>query len=345
LVEVKLITGVPRRRRATGAVAALLVACATAAVAAGVAAGGSTSVSATQPVQVAYLSFAVANSYDAPMLAAAKAVAKKQNATVTVFDAANDPKKQLSQLQTAASSDQYDAIIVQPIFGPQLIPAIRNTIKSGIKVVNMDQILGANPGTARPPVRGLSGNVVFVQTQIGTKQGRLVVSACKLLGENPCNVGFLYSVKVSSLDTAIRKGFDAAINGKGIEVVTEGETFYNPANALKASQTMLQAEPDLHVIVGADQGATGAQQALNGREVTLIGYGGGAVGLKNVRSGAWFGTVMQRPATEGRLAMQCAIKAVRTGKGCGGIDVLKGLPNGGVVTRANASKFKAEWPG
>ena len=29
--------------------------------------------------------------------------------------------------------------------------------------------------------------------------------------------------------------------------------------------------------------------------------------------------------------MQCAIKAVKTGKGCGGIDVLAGLPNGGVV--------------
>ena len=36
---------------------------------------------------------------------------------------------------------------------------------------------------------------------------------------------------------------------------------------------------------------------------------------------------------------------LKTGKGCGGIDVLKGLPNGGVVVRANASKFKAEWPG
>ena len=54
---------------------------------------------------------------------------------------------------------------------------------------------------------------------------------------------------------------------------------------------------------------------------------------------------MQRPATEGTLAMQCAVKAVRTGKGCGGIDVLAGLPDGGVVTKANASKFKAEWPG
>jgi ribose transport system substrate-binding protein len=329
-----------RRRRLVAASVALVAACVTAALVAGTGAA-----SQQQQVRVAYLSFAVANSYDAPMLAAAKEVAKKQGAKVTVFDAANDPKKQLSQLQTAITSKQYDAIVLQPIFGPQLIPTVKKAIAAGIKVVNMDQILGADPGTAAPPVPGMSGNVVFVQTAIGRKQGLLVNRACAALGANPCKVGFLYSVKVSSLDTAIRNGFDAVTKGKGVTVVTEGETFYNPAQALKASQTMLQAQPDLHIIVGADQGATGAQQALNGQDVTLIGYGGGEVGLERVAGGEWFGTVMQRPATEGRLAMACAIKAVKTGKGCGGIDVLKTLPDGGVVTKANAGKFKAEWPG
>ena len=80
---------------------------------------------AAKPVRIAYLSFAVANSYDAPMLAAAKAVAKAGGGKITVFDAANDPKKQFAQLQTAGSSGQYDAIIVQPIFGPQLITEIK----------------------------------------------------------------------------------------------------------------------------------------------------------------------------------------------------------------------------
>jgi ribose transport system substrate-binding protein len=328
-----------RRRAAAVAVAALVV---TALVAA---AAGATRSKASAPVRVAYLSYAVANSYDAPMLAAAKAVAKAQGAKVTVFDAANDPKKQLTELQTVASSKQYQAIIVQPIFGPQLTTAIKSAIKSGIKVVNMDQNLGTNPGSVAPPVAGLAGNVIFVQNEIGERQGGLVVKACAELNANPCKVGYLYSVKVSSLDTAIRKAFDAATAGHNIQVVAEGETFYNPANALKASQTMLQAHSDLNVIVGADQGATGAQQALSGQKVTLIGYGGGGVGLKAVSSGAWYGTVVQRPATEGKLAMQCAIKAVKTGKRCGGIDVLKGLPDNGVVTQANASKFKAEWPG
>jgi ribose transport system substrate-binding protein len=339
------VNRIPVRRLTLAATAAALAASTVVAVVAGAAVGASSGADAKKPVRVAYLSFAVANSYDAPMLAAARRVAKAQGAKVTVFDAANDPKKQLAQLQTVSTSKQYNAIIVQPIFGPQLLSTVKAAIKAKIKVVNMDQILGTNPGTAKPPLKGMAGNVVFVQTQIGRKQGGLVVKACAALRASPCKVGYMYSVKVSSLDTAIRKGFDAVTRGHNIRVETEGETFYNPATALKAAQTMLQAKPDLDVIVGADQGATGAEQALGGRKVTLIGYGGGGVGLKAVRAGRWYGTVVQRPATEGRLSMQCAIRAVRTGKLCGGIDVLKGLRNGGVVTRANAAKFKAEWPG
>jgi ribose transport system substrate-binding protein len=344
LVEVKRIRTGSRRRFVLGASVSLLGVVAVV-VAAGAAVGAPSRADAKKPVRVAYLSFAVANSYDAPMLAAAKRVAKAQGASVTVLDAANQPNKQLAQLQTVSTSKQYNAIIVQPIFGPQLLSTVRSAIKNKIKVANMDQILGSNPGTAKPPLKGMAGNVVFVQTQIGRKQGQLVVKACKARHLSPCHVGYLYSVKVSSLDTAIRKGFNAATKGHNIRVDAEGETFYNPATALKSAQTMLQAKPNLQVIVGADQGATGAEQALNGKKVTLIGYGGGAVGLKAVRQGRWFGTVMQRPATEGRLAMKCVIQAVRTGKSCGGIDVLKGLRNGGVVTKANAGKFRAEWPG
>ena len=107
-------------RRATVAIAVLAVT----SVAAGSAVGAATDTTAVKRARIAYLSFAVANSYDAPMLAAAQAVAKAQNASVTVFDAANDPKKQLAQLQTAITPSSTTAIIVQPIFGPQLIPTI-----------------------------------------------------------------------------------------------------------------------------------------------------------------------------------------------------------------------------
>lgn len=301
---------------------------------------------ATKP-RIAYLSYAVANSYDAPMLAAAKKVAKASGARVTVFDAANDPKKQFAQLQTAASSKQYDAIIVQPIFGTALIPLIKSAIKSGVKVVNMDQVLGPNFSTLKAQVPGLSGNVLdHVPTDLGLGLGKLAVAGCAEKALNPCNIGYLYSVKVSSLDTAIRRGFNSVIAGhKSIKVVAEGETFYQHPVALKAAQTMLQARPDINTFVGADQGATGAELALGGKPAVLIGYGAGAVALKAIAAGRWYGSVAQVPATTGRLAMECAVKAVTTGKGCGSIDAAAGLPNGSIVTKANVSKFKAEWPG
>ena len=65
------------------------------------------------------------NSYDAPMLAAAQAVASDNNATLKVFDANNSPQTQYSQLQDVITSGQYNGIILQPIFGTGLIPLVQ----------------------------------------------------------------------------------------------------------------------------------------------------------------------------------------------------------------------------
>ncbi len=109
--------------------------------------------------------------------------ARRAGATITVLDANNDPNTQFAQLQTAATSKQYDAIIVQPIFGTGLVTEVKQAIKNGVKVVNMDQELGPNLSTSAPQVPGLSGNVVFVPTNIGTKLGKLVLDGVR--GEEP----------------------------------------------------------------------------------------------------------------------------------------------------------------
>ena len=303
----------------------------------------------TGVVQIAYLSFAVANSYDAPMLAAAQAAAADNNAKLTVFDANNDPKTQYSQLQNVISSGTYQGIIVQPIFGTGLTDLVSQAIAKGIKVVNIDQILGPDLSTAQPQVQGLSANVTFVPTDMGTKLGHLTVQACASKNLNPCKIGYLYDIKASSLDIAIQKAFTAAIAGSPVKVVAEGQDFFTPAGGLKAVQDMLTAHSDLNAVVGSDQGIEGAVQALASAnktgKVLLVGYGGSAAGLSGVSSGAWFGTVVQTPATEGRLGVADLVKAIRDNTTSGGVDPLATLPNGGVVTSADVSQFTAEWPG
>ncbi|HUG48829.1 MAG TPA: sugar ABC transporter substrate-binding protein [Candidatus Limnocylindria bacterium] len=303
-----------------------------------------------EALRLAFLSFAVANSYDAPMLAAAQAAASALNSTLTVFDANNSPDAQFAQLQDALASGQYDGIIVQPIFGPALIPTIEEGIAGGAQIAVLDQILGEDLTTSEKQVEGLAANVVFRQSEIGRKQGELTVQACEEFQLDPCNVGFLYNIKVSSLDTAIRTAFDEVIaDHPQIQVVAEGEAFYTVALGLLATQDMLTARPDINVIVGADQGITGAVTAIADAErtgeIVLIGYGGAGIAYNRIRAGEQYATVAQRPATEGQYVVEDLVRAIRTGEPSPARDPVDELPDEGIVTQDNVDQFVAEWPG
>ncbi len=324
----------------------------TAAPTTGASQAAATPSAAPKTLQIAYLSFAVANSYDAPMLAAAQAAAAAGNAKLTVFDANLDPAAQTKQLQDAVASGKYDAILIQPLYGAGLVEPAKAAIAAGIAVGNVDQVLGSDMTTPNSQVPGLMSNVAFVPSELGRKIGELVVKACAEKNTNPCKVGYIWSVKAAALDGALKAAFDkaTAVN-PAIKIVAEGESFYTTALGLKASQDMLQAHPDLSVIVSADQAITGAVQAVSDAglkgKVLLVGYGGGAIAFQGIASGDRYGTVMQMPATEGRLGVEQLIQAIRSGTPLPGVDPLAALPDGGVVTKDNVSTFLplAEWPG
>ena len=306
---------------------------------------------ATKTLQIAYLSFAVANSYDAPMLAAAQAAAAAGNAKLTVFDANLNPATQVKQLQDAVASGKFDAILVQPLYGAGMLEDVKAAIAAGIYIGNVDQTMGADFTTAASQVAGLSSNVAFVANDLGRKIGELVVTACATT--NPCNVGYIWSVKAAALDGALKVAFDKAIAvNPNIKIVSDdGESFYTTALGLTASQNIIAAHGDVTVIVSADQAITGAVEAVKAAglqaQVKLVGYGGGTIAFQGIKSGERFGTVMQMPATEGRLGVEQLIKAIRTGAPQPGFDPLSTLQDGGVVTIGNADAFLTlgEWPG
>ena len=304
---------------------------------------------APKAATIAYLSFAVDNSYDAPMLAAAQAVASADGASLKVFDANNSPQTQFNQLQTVISSGQYNGIITQPIEATGLVSLVKQAIAKGIKVVNMDQILGSSLSTAAPQVTGLSANVTFVPTTIGTQLGQQVVAACASKKLSPCKVGYLYDIKASSLDTAIYGAFTAAIKGSPVQVVTFGQSFFTPTIGLTAVETMLQAQPGLDLITGSDQGIEGAMTALSTTDksdhVLLVGYGASAAAVAGIESGAVYSDVAQAPSAEGTDAVKAMVAAIQTGKVSGAIDPVAGFPDSGVVNKADVSQFTPEWQG
>jgi ribose transport system substrate-binding protein len=324
-------------------------AAATSSAAASSPAASAAAATSSKPATIAYLSFAVDNSYDAPMLAAAQAVASADGATLKVFDANNSPQTQFDQMQTVINSGQYNGIITQPIESTGLVSLVKQAIAKGIKVVNMDQILGSSLSTAAPQVAGLSANVTFVPTTIGTQLGQQVIAACASKSLSPCKVGYLYDIKASSLDTAIYGAFTAAIKGSPVQVVTFGQSFFTPTIGLTAVETMLQANPGLNLIVGSDQGIEGAMTALSTTDkadhVLLVGYGASAAAVAGIQSGAVFSDVAQAPSAEGTDAVKALVAAIQSGKVSGAVDPVAGFPDSGVVNKADVSQFTPEWQG
>ncbi|MHB1208388.1 MAG: sugar ABC transporter substrate-binding protein [Acidimicrobiales bacterium] len=298
---------------------------------------------------VAYMSYGVANSYDAPMLAAARAVAGAAGVRVVVFDSQTSYTTQAAQLQTVINSGQYQGVIVQPIYGAALMSTVQEAIKKGIKVVNIDQILGKKYTTDQIQVKGLSGNVVFFPSKIGMQLATLAHQACA--GANPCNIGLVHNYTGYEPDSAITLAFKAQLaKYSNDSVVAEADGLYQAGVALTQVQNMLTAHSNINVIVGSDQDCEGAQAALasaNNTSVKLVCYGASAAGIAQLKSGKgpWFADVAQMPATEGQLGMSMLIRAMKTGKPQGSKNPVAGIPNNGILTQANAGKFTAEWPG
>jgi ribose transport system substrate-binding protein len=298
-------------------------------------------------IKIAFLSFAVNNPYDAPMLAAAQVTATAEGAKLVVFDANNSPTTQYTQLQQVIDSGGYQGIITQPIEDTNLIPLVKQAIKRKIKVVNIDQILGPSAATGAVQVKGLSANVVFVPTTIGTALGQQAALACKNF--STCNIGYLYNIEGSTVDTAVHSSFLKALGTAGTVVNDSGQTYFNVPDGQTAVSTELTANPDINVIVAADQGCVGAQNYLtsiseyNTGKVLLVCWGASYEAQQGVEAGGWFSDVAQAPASEGQLGTQALIRAIQTGKNSGALDPVASEPDHGLLTKSDAKQFTPQW--
>jgi ribose transport system substrate-binding protein len=307
-----------------------------------------TSSASGKKLHVAYFSFAVQNSYDASILAAAQKAAAAANAQLTVFDANNNPQTQYGQVQDAIARGSYNGFMIQAIDGAGLMPLAKQAISKHIQVAAVSQVLGPNQETAAPQVPGEAASVVNNDYADGVRIGKLVEQACASLKTSQCNVGYMYDVKASTFDQARRAGFDSVIeHDPKVKVVAEGQANFTASGGLQAAQTMLQAHPNINIMFGSDQAMEGATSAIKsaGRKVVIVGEGGSVPGLNHVKDGSWFGDVVVRPATQGKVAVEDLVKAVRTGEHSGGVSVEASLPNDAIATHKTVGEFTGQWAG
>jgi len=307
---------------------------------------------ANKPVNIALFLVATANTHQqASRTGVEQAIKKAGNAKVRVFGAEFDPKKQISQVEAATASGQFDAMIVNPVDGPSITPAVTKAIASGAKVVCAFAVCGTDQKFGKH-IPGLVAQVSADYSAIGTAMATALTKGCA--GINPCKTVYIDGAPTLGVEKLITKAFNAYVAKQpNIKVVAHGVGQYLAPPAYKSMKDVLQANPDIDAVASpGDQMISGARQALDesplkNKKVVLVGDGASTLGLKGIMDGTWYASAVLRPRTEGFDAATAAINAVR---GTGPIKELvnssatEGIPEL-YVTKANAADFQPEWPG
>ena len=331
-------------RRAFAVVAVLVAVCAVGAGAVSTASGQK------KTINIAVFLASSANTYWAASYLGAQDAAKKNpnvNVKFTVFDGQFNTNKQINQLRDALVSKKYDAWYVGPNDGGPLTPTIKQAIKQGVNV-------GCSLVPCGPNIRNtniqIPGQTIFAGLGFypnGQLLGKLVEQGCK--GINPCKVFWMPGLPTLPLEKARTDGLFSVIKkDKNIKVVSIQPGGYLAAPALTATQNVLQAHPDVNVIVSSgDQMIAGAARAAKtaGKSgIKMYGNGCTFEAKQLILKGTQTGCTVYLPRTEGRLVVSALIQAV-LGKGKSGISI---NPNqyssiGNLGTKANIAKFTPEF--
>jgi ribose transport system substrate-binding protein len=300
-------------------------------------------------VRIAVFLASAANTYWTAALQGVRDSAKKHgNVEVTVFDGQFNTTKQVNQLRDALISKRFDAWFVGPNDGGPLTPTIKRAIADDVKIACTLVPCGPNIRNRKAQIPGVVAQIGIGFFENGKVLGNLTVRACGSL--NPCEVVWLPGLPSLPLEKARTDGLYSVIRPKkNIKVVAVQAGGYLAAPALAATQNILQAHPNVNVIVSSgDQMIAGAYRAARAKgledKIKMFGNGCTVEAKRDILAGKVYACAVYLPRTEARIAADLLIRAARGEKIANrSIDPLTLSPIGAIGTKANLAKFKPEF--
>ncbi len=304
---------------------------------------------AQKKVRLGVFLASAANTYWTAELEGARDTAKKYgNVEIAVFDAQFQTNKQVNQLRDALISGRFDAWFIGPNDGGPLAPVIREGLKRGTKIACTLVPCGPDIRNTRIQIPGVIAQIGIGFYENGQHLGQLTVEACK--GLNRCDVLWLPGLPQLPLEKARTDGLLSVLkNYPRIKIVAIQPGGYLAAPALTATQNVLQAHPEIDVIVSSgDQMIDGAYRAARAKglaaNIKTIGSGCTFEAVKAIREGRQFACAVYLPRTEGRIATDLLVRSLRGERVEGrSIDPLVFSPVGPIVTKENVEQFSPEF--
>ncbi|MBB4301432.1 ribose transport system substrate-binding protein [Rhodobium orientis] len=275
-----------------------------------------------------------------PYIAAVTAVIEAEaeamdGVDVITLGAEGDIAKQSTDIASLVNRG-VDVLLVTSLDGNAVIPALRKAHDAGIPILAVSN----EPAEAgQELLAGYSGPDDYVQGRI----------AAELLNDVLGSKGSIAIIEGSPgqsttiLRTDGLKDRLAELNS-GIEIIGSQTADWNPVKAKDVAQAFLTAYGDDldGVFAQDDNSGAGAAEvfAAAGRgDIKVVGTGGTIDGLKAIREGLMYGTMDQSPTTDGKQALDFAIKLAK-GESLPEKRNIIPMPK---ITADNVANFKGEW--
>jgi ribose transport system substrate-binding protein len=274
------------------------------------ASGGTTAAPANKQLKVAFLGFAKANSFAQAGWAGVQEAAKSHNATATFLDSNFDGPTQVNQLQDAVTSKAYDVVVIQANDGTAMVNPVKQAIAAGITVVAEFTPIGGRYDTAAPQVPGTL-NIIDPPTVNGVGLAKLGLQACKTVTSGKCTVAYLQGFANYPLDAARTKAAVDNLKAGGATVISNLVGGYTPDSGRAAMQNLLQAHPDVNVVIGSSQALEGATPLAAGKKIAFVGNGGSTQAFDYVNKGTWYGVYNVPEKADGAKATELGLDKAR----------------------------------
>lgn len=285
---------------------------------------------ATDKISIGFSQCTLDSPFYVALMDAAKEEAKTHGVAFTYLDAQNDVQKQNNDIMDLINKG-VDVLLINPVDPEGVTPSVESAQRAGIPIVSVD--------------RSISGDIDSLIGRDNKVMGKVAGDlAVELLGGKGKAQGKILEVQGAaggSVMMARRDGFHQAVDQEtGITVIQSPYCDYVRSKAVKATQDIIQAHPDIDLIYAHnDDMALGALQVFeqNGKNVHVVGVDGLMEAVKAIMDGRYDGTAMNDPAVLGKLAVQTAIKLAN------GESVETFIDGGtGLIDSSNAAEFYNE---
>lgn len=242
-----------------------------------------------------------------------KQAAEDLNVTVElqVPQTEGDIAGQLAVCETMVTAG-YDAIVLHPITGTNLIECIIKANQEGVLMIDTDGRID------KAMVDELGGEYFRVPIEYFFDQGYLGASAIvEKLGSEGGKVAIIEGIAGAPNSEGRTAGAKAAFEeGENIELVASHNADFDRSKALSIAQDILTAHPDLRGVYCANDVmclavAEAVDEAGLRGQVLIVGNDFIADALTAIREGRMYGSVAFSPFVRGEVSLKLAVMALQ----------------------------------